>query len=84
MIFSNKISKISSGKNLSMYATNSGEMELYLFNKKVQKKIITFSNIVKCSSTNNNYSYNHITKLNDNFLCACFDDNMSVIKNDEK
>ena len=83
MIFSTKINKLPSGKNISLHSNKNDELEFYLFTNKVSKKIITFGSYLKCSSTNYKYSYNSVIKLNDNHLCVCFDDNMSVIKNEE-
>ena len=81
MIFSNKINKIPSGKNISLYAIGGNRFEFYLFSKCVQKKILEYSSLLRCTS-DSNYSYNSVIKLNDNFLCVCLDNNMSIIKNE--
>lgn len=83
MIFSTQIKKISSGKNPSLYVENEDTLDLYLFNNGTHKKQLIYSDILKCLATNVKYSYNSVIKLNEDFLCACFDDNMSVIKNEE-
>ncbi len=82
MIFSKKINKISSGKNLSLYAKSSIQFDLFVFLNLTTKKELTYSNILKCSNTNNSYNYNSVIKLNDKYLCVSFDDNMSVISSD--
>ena len=83
MIFSTNINKLPSGKNISLFSNKDNELEIYLFKNKISKKIISFGEYLKCSSTNYKYSYNSVIKLNNNHLCVCFDDNMSVIKNEE-
>ena len=81
MIFSNKIHKIPSGKNISLYALSGNRFEYFVFSNCTQKKTLEYSSLLR-SITNNEYSYNAIIKLNDNFLCACLDNNMSIIKNE--
>ena len=83
MIFSNKIHKIASGTNVSLYATNNNEFEYFVFNKNTEKKKIIISSILQCLNSGSNYNYNSVIKLNAQFLCVGFDDNMSIIKNNE-
>lgn len=83
MIFSNKMHKIASGTNISLFATSKNEFDYYIFNKNTQKKKIILSSILQCLNSNLNYNYNAVIKINSNHLCVCFDDNMSIIKNDE-
>lgn len=80
MIFSNKLNKISSGKNITLFATSNNNLELYLFNKNIKKKNLIYSNILKCISTNESFSYNYLCKLENGLMCVCHDDNMSIIK----
>lgn len=84
MIFLSQINKILSGNNLSLFAISDNQMELFIFNNGVTKNLINFdSNKIKCTPTNNKYNYNKVSKINDTFLCLCFDDNISVIKNEK-
>lgn len=82
MIFSSKLNKISSGKNISLYAIDQNNFDMYIFNKNTQKKNLTYSNILKCTSTDEYFNYNYLCKLENNFICVCLNDNMSIIKND--
>lgn len=82
MIFSNKLNKISSGKNITIYATSSNSFDLFIFNNNVKKKNLIFSDILKCISTDESFSYNYVCKLENKFMCVCLDDNMSIIKNE--
>ena len=82
MIFSNKINKISSGKNISLYSTSKNEFYLYVFNKNIKRKKIIFTYPIKYISTDDSFSYNYLCKLENNFICVCFDDNMSILKNE--
>ncbi|MBQ4541702.1 MAG: hypothetical protein IJA23_02485 [Clostridia bacterium] len=81
MIFSNKLNKISSGKNISLYALSKNEFEFYTFNSNVKKKKIIYDLPLKCLSTDESFSYNYLCKLENNFMCVCHDDNMSILKN---
>ena len=82
MIFSNKLNKISSGKNISLFAISKNEFELYVFNKNVKKKKLIFTTPLKCVSTDESFSYNYLCKLENNFMCVCLDDNISILKNE--
>lgn len=79
MIFSNRNYKISNGTNVSLFANKENEMIFYIFNNSISKNIITISNTLKLTNLNQNYPYNYISKITNNLLCVCFDDNMSVI-----
>ena len=82
MIFSSKLNKISSGKNISLHATSQNSFDLFLFNKNIKRKNLVFSTILKCTSTDEDFSYNYLCKLENNFMCVCLDDNMSIVKYD--
>ena len=83
MIFSNKIHKLPSGKNISLFAKDSNKFDLFIFNNNTEKKDIIISSVLQCLSTGKQYNFNSVIKLNDNYLCVCYDDNMSVVLNDE-
>ena len=83
MIFNNKIHKITSGKNISLYANSSNEFDFYIFNNNTEKRKLIISSFLQCLQTDKNYNYNAVHKLNDNYLCVCYDNNMSVTLNDE-
>lgn len=82
MIFSNKIYKISSGNNLSLFAEDSNNLSLYIFNKQVNKKNISFDDGLKCTDLNEKQNYNMLIKLNNEHSVICFDKNISVINNE--
>ena len=82
MIFSNKIYKISSGSNVSLFANENNNLDLYLFNKNIKKYNLIYSNILKCLKTDTELSYNAVIPLNDNYICVCFDNNMTVLTNE--
>ena len=84
MIFSSKYKKIPSGTNVSLYPIGSNSLELFIFKNGVQKKKLIYSNILKCQNENQEYSYNSVIKLNDEYLCVAHENNMSVVKNNEK
>lgn len=79
MIFSNKFQKISSGKNISLYALDKNTFDLFVFLNSTNQKQLIFSNTLKCNPTNKTYNYNSVIRINDTFSCVCFDDNMSVV-----
>ena len=80
MIFSRNLNKISSGNNISLFAISNDEFEFYVFNKNIKKKKIIYTSPLKCLSTDESFSYNYLCKLENNFICICHDDNMSISK----
>lgn len=83
MIFAKRNYKILSGTNISLYAENNNEMSFYIFNNSTTKNTIHISNTLNVTTNNTQYPYNQVSKINENFLCVCFDDNMSVIRETE-
>lgn len=83
MIFSKKINKIPTGDNLTLYQTSSNSVNAYLFNDSTIKYQIEFKPILKSINSGKKYNYNSIIQLNSEFLCVCFDNNMSIVKNEE-
>ena len=81
MIFSNKVNKLASGTNVSFYPTNDKCIEMFVFNKLVSKKNISYlgQNFIRCKDLKIKYSYNQLIKINDTFSAVCFDKNISVI-----
>ena len=83
MIFSNKIYKISSGKNISLYAKNENEILMFIFKKLGEFKSIKFSSMLKFTNLADNYGYNKVIKLNDLHNLICLNKNISIVKNIE-
>ncbi len=79
MIFSNKIYKISSGSNPSLYAKNNNDLILTLFKNLTEKKEIVFSPSTKCLNTSDKFGYNKIIKLDNQFCLICFDKCVSIV-----
>lgn len=78
MIFSNTIYKIGSGNNITVHALNDDSLEIYSFNKTIQK--ITFyidKPISKLETLNINYEY--VKNLGDNLFAVGQEKNISVI-----
>lgn len=82
MIFSNTIYKIPNGKNISLFFNSDNDFDLYVFSNNTKKYNISYSSILKCIYTNENFNYNSVIKLNENHSCCAFDDNMSIINNE--
>lgn len=82
MMFSNKIHKISSGTNISLYANDINNLTIFVFNDAVYEKNINFDNYIRCKDLGKRYNYNMLFKLNNNHNCICFDKNISVINNE--
>ncbi|MBR2391675.1 MAG: hypothetical protein IKB06_04210 [Clostridia bacterium] len=68
MIFSNKIFKLASGKNPTLFAINDKNMELYLSFNTSTKNIIEVSTLTKCFSGVKKYDMEFIKPLDENFL----------------
>lgn len=78
MIFSKTIYKISSGNNVSIFATSANSFELFTFNSGVQKFNLSFGLPTKCVQIGEKKSYHNITKLTKDYICVCYNDNMTV------
>lgn len=83
MIFSNKIYKISSGKNISLFAEDENTMTLYVNDNKIKKRKIIFSGILRCLNKSTNIDGSYVKKINQNHTFVCHDDNILVISNEE-
>lgn len=70
MIFSDKIYKINSGTNVSLYAKDNNTLLLYLFDKTLKSYDILINSDKKCVFSNI-YEYKKIIKLNQNHICPC-------------
>lgn len=82
MIFSDKIYKITSGENVSLYAEENDKMNLYILNKSLknyQISTILNRNCVFCKD----YSYSKIIQLNTNTICVASNGYITLLnKND--
>lgn len=68
MIFSSKIFKITNGKDITLFAENNNELNLYIYDKSLkyyQISTILNRNCVFCK----NFNYKKIIQLNSNSLC---------------
>lgn len=80
MIFSNKVYKLASGKNVSLYAENDKTMSMFFYNDKPCKRKILFSEIVRCVKTKEPQPEGtYIKKINDSHLFVCKDEIVAVI-----
>ncbi len=79
MIFSNKMYKLASGDNVSIYAESYDNMTMFFHNEKLCKRKILFSEIVRCVKTNTSLEYKFAKKLNEKHIFACINDDLAVI-----
>ena len=82
MIFSKRINKLSSGKNISFYPKSLDLVEMFVFNKDVSKKLLYFGDLglIKCLNSNQKYPYHKLIKLKGNFSAVCLDKNISIVE----
>ena len=75
MIFSNKIYKIASGKNVSFYPISEQKCEMFVFNKVTAKKMIELFgvNFARCTDLKQKYNYHKLIKINETHSAVCFD-----------
>lgn len=78
MIFSDKIFKIVSGKNLSVYANNSNELNLYIYDKMLKLYKISINSNMKCVFYKS-FNYEKIIQLDSNF-CICSNNYITLSK----
>ena len=79
MIFSNKIYKINSGSNVTLFANDNETMFLYLFNKTLKKYQISLINKANCVFLKE-YNYKKIIQLNSDKLCPCSNEFITITK----
>ena len=70
MIFSDKIYKINSGTNVSLYAKDVNTLSLFLLDKTLKTYDILINSDKKCVFSNM-YQYKKIIKLNQKQVCPC-------------
>lgn len=80
MIFSNKIYKVSSGKNLSLYNDSNQKLIFTVFKDLVEKKEIVFSPVTKCLNTPNKFGYNKVIKIDNRYNLICLDKYISIVE----
>ena len=83
MIFSNKIFKISSGKNATIFARDINNLNLYVFNKKETKNNIELSSLTRCFSGKTSYPQEFITQLDSEYLLGGANGIISIYKDNE-
>ena len=84
MIFNSNLSRIPSGKYPSLFAKTSSEMELFTFNETTSKFLLTTGTFVKCKTLQTNLPYTHMSKIAGGVkLFVCYNNNLSVIDNEE-
>lgn len=84
MIFSKKIYKLVSGKNLTLYPKDKDTFEIFVFDKISNKYEINLRSQTKAKIVSSDISYNQITKLNESHSCVCYDKNLSIVKNERE
>ena len=84
MIFSKKIYKLVSGKNLTLYSEGSNTFSVFIFNKGVNKYLVNLYPEYKSTLETENLAYNQITKLNESHSLVCYDKNLSIIENEKQ
>jgi len=82
MIFSSKIYRLEKGNNVSLYALNDNELNLYLHDKSLNLYRISTNFKMNCSFLNNS-NHHKIIKLNDRHSCVCYGDDMVIVENEE-
>lgn len=82
MIFSNKVYKLPSGKNISFFCKDESNLEMYVANGIVYKNIIKPKENFRSINSGRLFYFNMVSKLNSNHLGVCFDKNISVTAND--
>lgn len=82
MIFSDKIFKIIDGENVSLYAKEDDELNLYIFDKSLKFYRIS-TNLNRNCVFSKNLNYNKIIQLNKNNLCVASNGYITLLnKND--
>ncbi len=84
MIFSKKIYKLASGKNLTLFDISSDEFEVFVFENATNKYSMKISTNTKTIREATGLGFNQITKLNSNHSVLCHDKNLTIIENEKQ
>lgn len=82
MIFSDKIFKITSGGNVSLFATENNKMNLYIFDKSLKNYQISTILDRNCVFSKN-YNYSKIIQLNSNTICVASNGYITLLNNND-
>lgn len=82
MIFSDKIFKITSGENASLFATENNKMNLYIFDKSLKNYQISTILDRNCVFYKN-YNYSKIIQLNSNTICVASNGYITLLNNND-
>ena len=80
MIFKNRFINLPDGENLSLYVTDDGVVNLYLFNEKIKKKKLSLEGVVRTENEEVDFDCEKIIQLSDKHLCLCLDGNISIVE----
>lgn len=78
MIFSDNIFKINSGSNATLYGINENVLNLYLFDKTLKLYKVLLNNDKNCVFLKE-FNFDKIIQLNDNTICPCNKDFITII-----
>jgi hypothetical protein len=81
MIFSNKIYKIESGNNPSLYINNE-YVYMSFYNKSLVLYTYSKNNLLNCVFYKK-YNYQKLIKINDKQSCICYNNEMRIINNED-
>ena len=81
MIFSNRIYRITSGNSPQLYAKDSQNMELFIFNEQPLKNTIVINDsIIRCFNTLTKFDCDHACRIDENLICKSFEENMLIVE----
>ena len=83
MIFSNKVYKLTSGQNPTLFADDKFKMNLFLFREKLYQSHIELSSITKCYSKVKSFDFEYIEQLNKNFFLGGSNGIITIFDNNE-
>lgn len=79
MIFSDKIYKLTTGENVTINPKSKNVLNIFLFNKNIQKIIFSTETLIASTLENINSNYDYIQQLNENLYIVGYEKNVSVI-----
>ena len=82
LIFSSKIYKLETGKNISLFSETENNLNAFLFNKSMNLYNISTNNKINCTFLKK-FNYHKIIKLNHNHSCICYGNDMTIYKNED-
>lgn len=84
MILEKRIVRLPDAESIFIYPIQNNQMILYVKNNTIKTKILTLSQIARCQPLKIGYDCDEIFRINDDMICLCQSDSMTLKKIDKE